>query len=83
LSVKNHGKLVGRVLTEALVKKPATVTSKCGIAVSPPSDEGFKTWLHYQEFGGVRYLDAATKSSGDVSWGDWANVLPCAPAKKP
>ena len=81
LPVKNRGKLKGRVLTEALNKKPAIITSKCGVIASSPSDEGFRTWLHYQEFAGIRYLDAAAKSSGDVSWGDWTNVLPCAAAK--
>jgi hypothetical protein len=85
LPVKSRGKLAGRVLTEALAGKPDKVASQCGVVASPPSDEGFKTWLHYQEVGQggktVRYLDAAAKSSDQIAWGDWVGTLPC-PSKK-
>ena len=76
------GKLTGRVLTEALAKKPDAPAGRCGVLASTPDDAGLKTWLHYQELGGARYLDAAVRSSAatEVDWGDWARALPCASA---
>jgi hypothetical protein len=48
------------------------------VAASTPGPLGLRTWLHFQEAAGVRYLDAAKKAAGDVTWDSWAEELPCA-----
>jgi hypothetical protein len=79
LAAPGRGKLRGRVLSEALVGGPEHTPSTCGVAASTPGPLGLRTWLHFQEAAGVRYLDAAKKTAGDVSWDSWADELPCAP----
>jgi hypothetical protein len=79
LVLPSRGKLRGRVLLEALAGGPPTTRSTCGQAVSPPTKEGLRTALHFQTASGVRYLDAAKKLSGPVSWGDSVGALPCSP----
>ncbi|HVR60348.1 MAG TPA: alkaline phosphatase family protein [Polyangia bacterium] len=78
------GKLTGRVLTEALAKKPGAPAVRCGVLASAPDNAGLKTWLHYQEIAGARYLDAAlrTSAASGADWGAWTRTLPCSDAKK-
>jgi hypothetical protein len=78
LAEASRGKLRGRVLSEALVGRPDQLPSTCGVAASTPGPLGLRTWLHFQEAAGVRYLDAAKKAAGDVTWDSWAEELPCA-----
>ncbi len=58
LPLADHGKLVGRVLTEALTQGdlPA-VTSRT--LVSDPAPNGLRTVLNLQQVGETRYFDAA------------------------
>jgi hypothetical protein len=58
LKVKDHGKLVGRVLSEAMPggKTPRHVTE---IARAKPTPAGVTTVLNYQRVGRTRYFDAA------------------------
>ena len=78
LAAPGRGKLRGRVLAEALVGGPEQIPSTCGVAASTPGPLGLRTWLHFQEAAGVRYVDAAKKAEGDVSWDRWADELACA-----
>ncbi|KAF3998142.1 alkaline phosphatase family protein [Glaciimonas immobilis] len=58
LKIPNQGKLVGRVVTEAMPsgKMPRVIkTTRRSLA----SDEGLRTILMYQEVGKTRYFDAA------------------------
>jgi hypothetical protein len=73
-----RGKLRGRVLSEAFAGQPDRLPSTCSVAASTPGPLGLRTWLHFQEAAGVRYLDAAKKAAGDVTWDSWAEELPCA-----
>ena len=58
LSIKSHGSLVGRVLTEALRDgKPVSATS--GLVRSEVAPGGLQTILRYQQVGQRRYFDAA------------------------
>lgn len=65
LSVPNHGKLVGRVITEAFPggKEPSHVAK---VLQSAPSAEGYRTILQYQLVGNTRYFDAAGFSGRTV-----------------
>lgn len=58
LAVPNHGKLVGRVISEAMPggKEPAHVAK---VLRSAPDDDGYRTVLQYQLVGSSRYFDAA------------------------
>ena len=58
LRIKDRGRLVGRVVTEAMVGgKPPIYTAK--IMRSPPAEGGLRTVLNYQVVGTTRYFDAA------------------------
>jgi arylsulfatase A-like enzyme len=59
LNLKPQGKLVGRVLTEALAGSNETVTAKSQILESNPAANGLKTVLKYQTVGRTRYYDTA------------------------
>jgi arylsulfatase A-like enzyme len=54
-----QGKLVGRVISEALVGEPDSVTSKSFTLQSLPTSDGLKTVLKYQTVGRTRYFDTA------------------------
>jgi arylsulfatase A-like enzyme len=58
LTVPNHGKLVGRVIAEALPggKEPAHAAK---VQRSAPTADGYRTILQYQVVGTTRYFDAA------------------------
>ena len=59
LKFSTKGKLVGRVLTEALVNGPATVAAKSEVRQSKPAANGLQTLLKYQTVGRTRYFDVA------------------------
>lgn len=59
MKIPRLGRLRGRVLTEALVGGPQTVTFTREVARSRPSDAGMSTVLMYQRAGEHRYLDEA------------------------
>jgi hypothetical protein len=58
LKLKDKGKLIGRVLTEAM-PNGAPVFAKSGLLKSAPDDRGRVTELKYQTVGATRYFDAA------------------------
>jgi hypothetical protein len=58
-SLPSNGKLVGRVLDEALAGAHQTVPNPPQIQKSSPASNGLSTLVEYQEYGGVRYLDRA------------------------
>lgn len=58
LKIPGRGKLVGRILTESLVKGPSEVNFKSETLESPAAN-GLKTILKYQTVGQTRYFDAA------------------------
>ncbi len=58
LKPKDKGKLMGRVLTEAL-PNGAPVSGKAGVQRSAPDDWGRVTELRFQTIGPLRYFDAA------------------------
>lgn len=55
----SRGKLVGRILDEALVKGPDNVTFKSKSLESKSAANGLKTILKYQTIGQTRYFDVA------------------------
>jgi hypothetical protein len=58
LKIKDRGRLVGRVATEAMAGgKPPVYTAKT--MRSPPAAGGLRTVLKYQLLGTTRYFDAA------------------------
>jgi hypothetical protein len=58
LKITNHGRLLGRPLTEAMPNgRVPGVTSH--MRRSAPAANGLRTILIYQQVGSVRYLDAA------------------------
>ena len=59
LKLTAQGKLVGRVLSEALVGEPDNIKSKSFTLKSLPAANGLKTILKYQTVGRTRYFDAA------------------------
>jgi hypothetical protein len=59
LPMQSNGKLVGRVLTEALEGEKQLNISKHRIATSTTSVSGKATVLMYQEFGNQIYFDQA------------------------
>jgi len=58
LPVQDHGKLVGRVMSEAMPGGAMPVVAHRTI-VSPPSDKGLSTVVNMQLVGETRYFDAA------------------------
>ncbi|HEY6478242.1 MAG TPA: nucleotide pyrophosphatase, partial [Polyangia bacterium] len=81
LAMPGRGRLKGRALSEALAGGPATTPSTCGELAARPAAKSARTAIHFQMAAGVRYLDAAKVFTGPVSWGDWADALPCGRAK--
>lgn len=59
LKLSHQGKLVGRVLTEALVGGTDSIKFKSQVLESPVAKNGLKTILKYQILEGWRYLDTA------------------------
>jgi arylsulfatase A-like enzyme len=59
LKLNPQGKLIGRVLDEALVKGPLQVASKSFQLESKAASNGLKTILKYQTVGKTRYFDTA------------------------
>jgi arylsulfatase A-like enzyme len=59
LKLSPQGKLVGRVLTEALLGGTDSVKFQSQVLESPVAKNGLKTILKYQILEGWRYLDAA------------------------
>ncbi|NMG07400.1 alkaline phosphatase family protein [Brasilonema sp. UFV-L1] len=59
LKLSTQGKLVGRVLSEALVNGPDSVQYKSFTLKSPSAANGLKTILKYQTVGKTRYFDVA------------------------
>ena len=59
LKLSPQGKLVGRVLTEALVGGTDSVKFQSQVLESPVAKNGLKTILKYQILEGWRYLDTA------------------------
>jgi arylsulfatase A-like enzyme len=58
-SLPSHGKLVGRVLHEALREAPELRPAAKLVEVSPASADGHRTVLEYQLFDGHKYYDRA------------------------
>jgi hypothetical protein len=58
LKIKGHGKLIGRVLTEAM-PGGATLRYIARVIRSEPAAGGIRTVLNYQLVGNTRYFDAA------------------------
>jgi hypothetical protein len=58
LKIKDHGKLIGRVLTETM---PGGTTPSyiAKVMRSDPDPNGVRTVLNYQLVGNTRYFDAA------------------------
>ena len=54
-----HGRLVGRVLKEALSGGPAAPAAKVETRTAPSTSAGVRTVLRYQSVGDVRYFDVA------------------------
>jgi arylsulfatase A-like enzyme len=59
LKTSNNGKLVGRVLAEAIAGKPKNIPYKKASLQSQPAANGLKTILKYQVVGQTRYYDVA------------------------
>lgn len=59
LKISTRGKLVGRVLNEALVKGPNDINFKSETLESQSAVNGLKTILKYQTVGPTRYFDVA------------------------
>ncbi len=59
LKITGHGRLVGRVLNEILVKGPNDVAYKSETQESTPAANGLKTILKYQTVGNNKYFDVA------------------------
>src|SRR6478609_7987102 len=58
LTQKAKGKLIGRVMTEAM-PNGATPTAYSGTVTSKPAANGLRTVLNFQRVGSQRYFDAA------------------------
>ncbi len=58
-NIPRNGDLVGRVVNEALVDGPDSVSYSTGILKSDPTDNGVSTYLNYQNLNGTLYFDAA------------------------
>jgi hypothetical protein len=58
LTQKSNGKLIGRVMTEAM-PNGATPKATSGTVASKPSANGLRTVLNFQSVGSQRYFDAA------------------------
>lgn len=59
LKIPHQGKLIGRVLHEALTKGAKKVSFKSHTLTSQPATNGLKTILKYQTVGSTRYFDVA------------------------
>ncbi len=67
LSIGGNGTLAGRVMAEALVSGPDAIYATSGVnysAADPAS--GLRTYLAYQQIGGISYLDSAGFASRTV-----------------
>ena len=58
LTQKAKGKLIGRVMTEAM-PNGATPKAYAGTVTSKPAANGLRTVLNFQRVGSQRYFDAA------------------------
>ncbi|OKH48923.1 hypothetical protein NIES2101_21565 [Calothrix sp. HK-06] len=58
-NIPSNGDLTGRVLNEALVGGPDSISYTTGILKSDPTDDNVRTYLNYQQVGDTRYFDAA------------------------
>jgi hypothetical protein len=69
LKIPAHGKLIGRVMNEAMPggKEPTYVARTLR---SSPAENGLRTVLQFQEVGTVRYFDAAGFPGRTVGLGD-------------
>jgi arylsulfatase A-like enzyme len=65
LTIAPHGKLTGRVMTEALSGGAAPAAAPSRTLVSAPTANGRRTVLDYQQHNGVSYYDRACMASGD------------------
>ena len=63
LEMKSNGKLRGRVIDESLRGAADPNTSSIKPVVSDPADDGKKTVLFMQEFGGQKYFHSACMTS--------------------
>lgn len=59
LQIKPHGKLVGRVLKEAMPGGGVAPKHAAAVLRSAPGPHGLRTVLNYQRVGSTRYFDAA------------------------
>ncbi len=59
LNITDKGKLVGRVLTEAMLNGAPIAHRKRGVLRSAPDEAGHVTVLKYQMVGANHYFDAA------------------------
>jgi arylsulfatase A-like enzyme len=59
LKMTSQGKLVGRLLNEAVQGGANHLDSQSHVLVSPPAENGLKTILKYQTVDRTRYFDAA------------------------
>ena len=66
LPVSQNGSLLGRVINEALVGGPVTVTSTAGVLKSDAASNGQSTYLDYQQVGDTKYFDTAGFAGGTV-----------------
>lgn len=58
-TIPSNGKLLGRVIQEALARGPSSVSFKHRTKISADSGNGRKTILMYQQAGGQVYFDQA------------------------
>jgi hypothetical protein len=66
-SLPSTGKLIGRVLEEALVGAHEPAAHPVQTQKSHPASNGLSTLMEYQEYGGVRYLDRACRAAADAN----------------
>jgi hypothetical protein len=59
ITLPNAGSLHGRVLKEALMGGPSSLSHQSKVLRSKAAESGKATVLMYQDAGGVRYLDEA------------------------
>lgn len=57
--IPSNGELTGRVINEALVGGPSTVSYSQETLKSDPTADGVSTYLNYQQVGDTKYFDAA------------------------
>jgi hypothetical protein len=80
LKIKDKGKLIGRVLTEAMPdgKSPKSVSK---VMRSEPGDNGLRTVLEYQLVGKTAYFDVAGFPGQTVGLTDMASGTKTSPSK--